>query len=140
MPPAASPGSLQTVSQKAAATSQKAVRTLAWALVVQLLCRSKAQDVSTVYTQQQASTGSALPPSALGSQATQPPYFIPQPALASAAGGANSFSPPAFWPATSQSALTYVEDTVFTPGMQPIDTSGNWVSPQTTRCLMSKQV
>ena len=140
-------------ARKAPATSrQKAVRALAWALVLQLLYRVDAQAVGQgLYAQrQQASIGSS-PVAAGGSQQTQPAYLFPQPAYSSAPGSPNGLSPqlwwpasdtkatavPAFMPAPSRAASTSVEDTVFVPGMQPIDTSGNWVCSQAA-CLLQQ--
>ena len=131
-------------AQKAATTSRrKAITALAWALVAQLLCRVDAQGVSqAAYAQrQQGSVGSLSPVAVADSQATQPAFFSPQPTYSSAAGGASGLSPQLWWPgsdttafaaptvkpATPQAASTSVEDTVFTPGMLPLDTSGNWV-------------
>lgn len=133
------------MAQKAATTRrQKPVRALAWALVAQLLCSVDAQGVSqAAYAQrQQGSVGSLSP------AAAQPAYFSPQPSYSSATGGPNGLSPqlwwpgsdtkvaaaPAFMPATPQAASTSVEDTVFMPGMLPVDTSGNWVCAQAA-CL-----
>ena len=130
-------------AQKAAATSQQAVRALAWALVVQLFfCVGAQAESQGAYAQrQQGNVGSSSSVAAADSQATQPAYIVPQPTYSSATGSPNGLSPQLCWPgsdtkatavatftpAAPQAASISVEDTVFVPGSLPVDTSGNWV-------------